>query len=40
MISRNFDLVLRGNAARLREKIYVYRGDYGIDLKFNIGNAF
>ena len=36
MISRNFDLVLRGNDARLREKIYVYRGDYGIDLKFNI----
>ena len=36
MISRNFDLVLKGNDARLREKIYVYRGDYGIDLKFNI----
>lgn len=36
MISRNFDLVLRGNDARLREKIFIYRGDYGIDLKFHI----
>lgn len=36
MISRKVDLLLKDNTAKLKENIFLYKGDYGIKLRFNI----
>lgn len=36
MINRKVDVLLKDNTAKLKEKIFLYKDDYGVNLRFNI----